>query len=151
MKSTVIQRRPLTAIVACVAMLTLVGIASATTWAWNGRVGVGLGNGQCPLYAGQSACSPYDNWFRNNAAHKGTDWSSTCGGDVLAGFENSSTIRGIYLEAGQSGIAYKASFFSPGASLKGTVTFCTWAPSCYSPAHCGAQNYPANVWFQVTT
>jgi hypothetical protein len=64
-------RALVTAIVATVAMLTVVGIASATTWAWTGNVGIGLGNGECPLYAGQSSCSPYANWYKNNAAHKG--------------------------------------------------------------------------------
>jgi hypothetical protein len=69
---------------------------------------------------------------------------------VLAGFENSSTIRGVYLSSTESAIVYKASFFSPGAVLKGTVTFCTWLESCTPPWWCG-QNYPADTWFQVTT
>lgn len=69
---------------------------------------------------------------------------------MLAGFENSSTIRGVYLDGQQSAIVYKASFFAPGTSLKGTVTFCTWLQSCVPPYWCG-QNYPPDIWFQVTT
>jgi hypothetical protein len=144
-----ISQRILAAVLACSALLSLTAAASAMTSGWQGRVGIGLGNGQCPFYSGQSACSPYAAWYRINAAHKG----GHCSGTVLAGFENSSAIRGVYLDPFESQVVYEANLFASGANVKGTVTFCTWLTRCVNANGAGtcSTDDPADIWYQAAT
>ena len=79
--------------------LLFCGSALSGSFAYDGFVGVGEGNGQCYWYSGQSACSGWAYWNQLNATDKGGD-------EVHAGFQNSSRIRGGYLFAGQADIFY---------------------------------------------
>jgi hypothetical protein len=126
--------------IACGAAIAFPPRATAS-WGWEGTVGWGRGNGSCSLYSGQSACSYYAYWDRINAYSKpisGFGYAT-----VLAGFENSTTIRGVYMAPGDERVVYASALYMGGWYIQGQVTWCTWAPQCDTG---GAY---ADVWFRV--
>jgi hypothetical protein len=120
--------------------LVVAGSARAGTYGWEGWLGPGSGNGQCPLYSGQAACTPnWNYWYQINAANKVPPYGAD---KILAGFETSSVIRGIYLDAGQSGTDYSSSEGMGGWYVKSGATWCSWLPSC------AISGYAGDVWFR---
>lgn len=108
----------------------------ADTYTWQGPLGAGVGNGNCtPWYPGQSACAPYyGNWYLNYAHH-------LTGDTILAGFQNSSTIRGIYLYNEAYGSVTPGQLSMGGSVLPG-ITWCTWSP-------CKSLYFGSQGWFEA--
>jgi hypothetical protein len=117
--------------------LVVASAASAASYEWQGWVGINpsRGNGNCVnWYPSQSACSGWAYWKQLNAANSGVD-------RVLAGFQNHGTIRGVYLNSGQSAITYPEDH-NMGGYLQSGVTYCTWSP-------CVVRTGDAYVWFKA--
>lgn len=114
----------ITALIAAAA-LAVTPLARADTYSWQGLIGASRSNGNCsPWYPGQSACaSYYGNWYEINATWETNDWD-------LAGFENSSTIRGVYIFAGSQSAIVTPGQLSMGGSVLPQVTWCSWDPNC---------------------
>ncbi len=68
--------------------------ASAGTWSFSGKVGIGAYSGPCIFYWNMARCSGWNYWFIMGC----NDYS---GGTILCGFENTERIRGFYVNAGQ--------------------------------------------------
>lgn len=129
----------ITVLVGALAALSLgAGLAGAYDWGWRGYVGNGLGNGACPLYTSQSACSPWNYFAQVNAANY-------VGDRVLAGLESSSLIRGKYLDGGQSRIIYASELGMGGWYTRAHTTWCNWG-DCFA-----WQFGYADVWFRAFT
>lgn len=119
------------------AALALVPSAEGGTWGWEGTVGIGAGNGECPRYSGQAACSPWNYWYQNNGANLEGDL-------VLVGYETTTVgPRGHYVNAGEETIVYPSELGMGGWYTRGTTTYCTWHPSCTGPTG------GAHIWFRV--
>jgi hypothetical protein len=131
-------------LVAVVGALTLAlglpAAAQAGSWGWEGFVGMGLGNGACWLYSGQSSCSPSSSlWYQINAANQIVN--NYRGGTMHAGFETTSVIRGSYLNAGDAKTVYCWDVSLCQSTVKGEATWCSW---CFG-------NSPGSsyAWFRV--
>ena len=121
------------AIAALLVALAFSARAQAGSFEWLGSVGVGLGNGQCYWYSGQSACSGWAYWNQLNATNRDGD-------EVHAGFQNTSKIRGGYLFDGQADIFYPGDY-GMGGYLKSGVTWCSWN-------NCHPSAYVTYIWFK---
>lgn len=115
----------------------LPGVALAS-WSWQGTLSPVNGNGACNFsaYRNESSCSPSSTaWVQINATNRAGDTAH-------AGFENSSAIRGKYLNAGDAKILYEIDYFPATASVQGEMTWCAGAGGCI-------YGY-TSVWFQVS-
>jgi hypothetical protein len=87
-------RRALAAAAAVTAALAIASPAYAGYWqygpAWLGR---GHDDSNCIWYRGQAACSGWNYWFQGYYSRQ----QSCCNYKYLHGFENNSTIRGLWI------------------------------------------------------
>lgn len=88
------------AVLAVALLFATSSVAAASEWIWSGSLWYGSGGrvGSCIWYPQQSSCSGWNYWTW-------TSGSVSSGSYVkyLAGYENSSRIRGIWLYNGQNG------------------------------------------------
>lgn len=123
------------AAVMAVIVLAIASAAGAYDWGWSGDVPPG--NGACPQYTSEAACSPWNYYYQEN-------YNLYLGSYTLFGFENNSVIRGVYAQGtNQSGTVYASDLGMGGQYIRGHGTYCDWTGMCYPGS---GDSY---IWFRA--